>query len=190
MKRKGNVLERGRPAARHTMRRAAAVLLVAGLAVPTMAAAPAMAGTKIPPTVYYKYRGVHKTFKGAFSGDWARCVYVSKAKYTQTVSCTRGKSVSETISGNAGFSASVISANVGFNVTFASTVSSSISVTIRPGGYGWYDVGFRYNRYTIGMEKRRCLAPSNVCGPWSSPHTVTVQQHIGDTYHYFGTGAK
>ena len=188
MKRKGNVREHGRPE-KHTMRRAAAVLLIAGLAVPAMAAAPAMAGTKIPPTVYYKYRGVNKTYKGAFSGDWSHCVYVTKAKYTQTVSCTRGATVTETISGNIGFSASVISANVGFNVSFASTVSSSISVTVKRGGFGWYDVGFRYNRYTIGMEKRRCLAPSNVCGPWSRPDTVTVQQHTGNTYHYFGTGA-
>jgi len=181
-----------------TMMRKAAVILPAicvalmttAAAAPAMAATAGTAGTKSIPGVYYKYRGIHKTYKGAFSGDWVRCVYVSKAKYNQTVSCTKGKTVSETISGNVGFTKAVVSANVGFNVAFSTQVSSTIAVTVKPGGFGWYDVGFRYNRYTIQMEKKRCLAPSNVCGAWSKPRTVTVQKHTGNTFHYFGTGAK
>jgi hypothetical protein len=65
-------------------------------------------------------------------------------------------------------------------------MSASNSVKVNPGGYGWFDVGFRYKRYRIGMESRSC---ANLCSKWTSPDWVTVQQHLGNTFHYFGTGA-
>ena len=125
---------------------------------------------------------------GDHSGDWVRCEYVTKANYVQTAGCSRGKTVSTGISYTFGFSDGEISDAVGFNVSFSTTVTASNSVTIEPGGSGWFDVGFRYAEYKIGMEKRRC-SPVN-CLPWSKPKTVTVQKHLGDTFHYFGTGAE
>jgi hypothetical protein len=165
-----------------------ALLILVGLVSPASASASRQASPN--DVVYYtQYRGVHKTYRGTYSGDWRRCVYVSKAKYRQSVSCSRGVTVSASISGSAGYSNGVISASVGFNVSYSTTVSSSITVTVRAGGHGWYDVGFRYSRYTIGMEQRTCIRQTGHCLPWSSPQTVTVQHHLGNTYHYFGTGA-
>lgn len=161
------------------------LLMVAGALV----AAP-VAGAA-PTDVIYKteYRGVHKTYIGQYSGDWKHCVYVTAANYKQNVSCAKGATVAETISGGAGYSGDVISASVGFSVTFSSTVTSSITVTVNKGGSGWYDVGYRYDEYTIGMERRTCVVQNGSCGAWSSPTTATVQHHLGDTYNYFGTGA-
>jgi len=169
----------------------AAVISVALAATVAMQAAPAMAATGAPArTAVQETRGVGKTYMGTFSGDWRHCTYVTKAKYTQTANCSSGRVVSESISGHAGFSISAINAAVGFNVTYTSFVTSSNSVTIKPGGHGWYDVGFRYQRYMIGMEHRWCYVPPGNCKKWGAPHWVTVQRHLGNTYHYFGTGAK
>jgi hypothetical protein len=176
------------------IRRAAfvpAVLAAALMAV----ASPAMASTastpKAQPSVnptWWEYRGVHKTFEGDHSGDWRHCEYVTKANYVQTAGCSKGKTVSTGISYTFGFSDGEISEAVGFNVSFSTTVTASNSVTIEPGGSGWFDVGFRYAEYKIGMEKRVCSRIN--CLPWSKPKTVTVQKHLGGTFHYFGTGAE
>jgi hypothetical protein len=162
-----------------------AAMVVAATAMTT---SPALAANKpelVPTSI--QTRGIDKTYLNATSGDWAHCTYVTKAKYTQTAACSKGVSVTESISGNIGYDAHEISAAVGFSVTFSQSVSSSNSVTIRRGGYGWYDVGFRYKRYKIGMETRTCAIH---CTNWSKPDWVTVQQHTGNTYHYFGTGAE
>jgi hypothetical protein len=167
----------------------AAVISVAFMATTAMGAAPAMAASGKPKLAVQETRGVGKTYLGAFSGDWTHCTYVTKAKYTQTANCSQGRSVSETISAHAGFTVASISSAVGFSVNYTTTVTASNSVTIRPGGHGWYDVGFRYQRYMIGMEHRWCTVPPGTCKAWSKPHWVTVQHHTGNTFHYFGTGA-
>ena len=171
-----------------------AVMFGSGLATSSaaMAATAQPAGSVKPSDVIYEthYRMVSKVNKGTFSGDWVHCVYVTKAKYHQTVSCSKGKTVSESVSGSVGFSKSVISSSVGFNVSYSTTVSSSISVAIKPGGYGWYDVGFRYRKWVVGMQQRTCIVETGYCFAWSSTDHITVQQHLGNTYHYFGTGAS
>jgi hypothetical protein len=124
------------------------------------AAGPALAAPtspKINPH-WYEYRGVHKTDKGQWSGDWVRCNYVSKANYTQVANCSQGKTVSLSISETYGFTDGQISAAVGFSVSYSSTVTAGNSVTIKPGGYGWFDVGFRYHRYTIGDGEAHLLS--------------------------------
>jgi hypothetical protein len=171
-----------------------AAMIATGLllaAAPMTAASPAMAAVSTPKVNphWYEYRGIHKTDKGQWSGDWVRCNYVSKAKYTQTANCSQGKTVSLAISETYGFSDGEISAAVGFSVSYSSTVTAGNAVTVKPGGYGWFDVGFRYHRYTIQMEKRICYRVGG-CSAWSSPKTITVQHHLGPTFHYFGTGAK
>jgi hypothetical protein len=180
-----------------SIRRAAFVPAVMAAALMAVAS-PAMASTaptapapRAQPAVnptWTEYRGVHKTFEGDHSGDWVHCEYVTKANYVQTAGCSRGKTVSTGISYTFGFSDGEISEAVGFNVSFSTTVTASNSVTIEPGGSGWFDVGFRYAEYKIGMEKRVCSRIN--CLPWSKPKTVTVQKHLGGTFHYFGTGAE
>jgi hypothetical protein len=170
------------------MRRKMAVAAAMVLTATAATASPALAANnpKLVP-VYIQTRGVDKTYIRATSGDWTHCEYVTKAKYTQTAGCSKGRTVTESISGNVGYAIYQISAAVGFNVSFSHTVTSSNSVTIRPGGHGWFDVGFRYKLYKIGMERRTCALK---CTKWSKPDWVKVQQHTGDTYHYFGTGAE
>ncbi|HEY7143536.1 MAG TPA: hypothetical protein VH637_04755 [Streptosporangiaceae bacterium] len=171
-------------------------LLAAGLlmavATTTAMAGPALAAPTAPTAVnphWYEYRGIHKTSRGIFSGDWVRCEFVSKANYTQTASCSKGKSVSTTISVTFGYTKAEISASVGFSVSYTSTVTAGNSVTIKPGGSGWFDVGFRYHGYSITMQKRICYRVGG-CSAWGNSHKIIVQQHLGPTFHYFGTGAK
>ncbi len=170
------------------------IMLVLAAAVASFAvSAPAMAATH-PSTpndnpAFVQIRGLHKKFLGDFSGDWAHCEYVTKAKYTQAVSCSRGVTVSESVSGSVGFTDSQISGTIGFNVSYSTTVTATNSVTIKPGGSGWFDVGFRYGKYTIEMESRVCFLHGG-CEPWSGPDKVTAQRHLGSTFHYFGTGAE
>jgi hypothetical protein len=141
-----------------------AATAAAVLAATAMTASPVLASTnaKAQP-VTIQTRGVGKTYLNAASGDWTHCTYVTKAKYAQNAGCSKGKTVSESISGNAGYSVEDISAGVGFNVSFSQSVSSSNAVTVLPGGYGWYDVGFRYKRYRIGMEHRTCAGRCTKC---------------------------
>ena len=136
----------------------------------------------------FQYRGVSKTYVDQVSGDWVHCNYITKAKYTQTAGCTKGKTVATQVSTTYGYSDGEISAAVGFSVTYSTTVTATNSVTIKPGGAGWFSVGFRISRYTIRMENRTCT--HGTCGAWSSPSSkITVQHHLGNTFHYFGTGA-
>jgi len=161
------------------------------VAVTVIAGSPALAASHAPAAprvVYQEIRGINKHYVGTYSGDWTRCNYVTKASYTQSVNCSEGRTVSESISGSASFSAGSVSASIGFNVSYSTTVTAGNSVTIKPGGSGWFDVGFRYQQYTIDMEKRTCVSPGP-CGSWSAPQKVTVQNHQGNTFHYFGTGA-
>ncbi len=171
------------------------MLVLAALVASLAAAGPAVAATspighspKDDPS-HVEIRGIHKHFVGDFSGDWTHCNYVTKANYKQTAGCTQGATVTESVSGNVGYGNGEISGAVGFNVSYSSTVTATNSVTIDPGGYGWFDVGFRYARYTIEMEERTCLLHGG-CDSWSRPDKVTVQKHLGDTFHYFGTGAE
>lgn len=172
-----------------------AATIIAGLLMATAAtvtaAGPALATARSPRVNarWTEYRGIHKTSQGDHSGDWVRCEFVSKAKYTQTANCSKGKSVSLTISETFGYSDGEISAAVGFSVSYSSTVTAGNAVTIKPGGSGWLDVGFRYHGYSIEMQKRTCHTVPG-CGAWGDSHTIVVQQHLGPTFHYFGTGAE
>jgi hypothetical protein len=172
-----------------------AALTAAGLliaAATTLAAAsPALAAPNVPQVNagWTEYHGIHKTSEGDHSGDWVRCNYISKASYTQTASCSKGKSVSTTISETFGYSDGEISTAVGFSVSYSSTVTAGNSVTIKAGGSGWFDVGFRYHGYSIEMQKRTCHTVGG-CSAWTDSHTIVVQQHLGPTFHYFGTGAE
>ncbi len=141
----------------------------------------------INPT-WTEYRGIHKTSHGDHSGDWVHCEYVTAVKYTQTASCSKGKTVALSMSETYGYSNGEISAAVGFSVSYSTTVTAGNAVTIKPGGSGWFDVGFRYHAYSIEMQKRLCSGLG--CLPWGDSHTINVQQHLGSTFHYFGTGAK
>jgi hypothetical protein len=169
-----------------------AAALAGAVTVGLMTAGPALAVARANPhddPTTFQTRGIDKTFIGDFSGDWRHCNYVTKATYKQNVSCSQGETVSESVSGNVGFSDDEISGSVGFNVTFSSTVTATTGVTVNAGGSGWFDVGYRYAEYTIEMESRTCLLHGG-CDPWSSPDKVTVQNHLGNTFHYFGTGAE
>jgi hypothetical protein len=167
---------------------AAAVASLAA-AVPAVAATHPSGNTPSDDPTHVEIRGIDKHFLGDFSGDWTHCEYVTKAHYTQTAGCSQGKTVTESVSGNVGYSKAGISAAVGFNVAYSTTVTASNSVTIKPGGSGWFDVGFRYGKYTIKMENRLCFVHGG-CDAWSKPDKVTVQKHLGNTFHYFGTGAE
>src|SRR5450759_1037323 len=126
------------------------------------------------------YRAVYKHDQGAFSGDWAHCLYITRQKSTLSYTCTKTVTVTETITGSAGFTADGISATVGFNVSYSAAVSVGATVRVRPGGHGWLDDGFRYERYAVGMQKRLCVL--NDCGRWSATHRVIVQRHLGSTF--------
>ena len=149
------------------------------------------AAPKLIPHGYWEYRAAYKDYKGQFSGDWAHCLYVTKQKSPLSYSCTKTVSVSESISGNVGFSDGEISSSVGWNVAYSAGVSVAASVKVKAGGSGWLDDGFRYQRYVAGMEKRWCVQTLILsCNSWSKPDNVTVQRHIGNTFYYFGTGAE
>lgn len=170
----------------------AALALAALLVGTAMASSPAWAVSQPSATpndnpTHPEYRGINKTFEGAYSGDWTRCNYASKEKGSQTIGCTEGKSVTETIMGNVGYNADDISQVIGFSVAYSSIVTATNNVKVKAGGYGWFDVGFRYNRYEITMQSRQCPEHGN-CSAWGDSDTVTVQQHLGPTSYYFGTG--
>jgi hypothetical protein len=142
-----------------------------------------------PHAVYQETRGIDRTYHGQHSGDWAHCTYVTKANYTQYPNCSVGQTVTADISGDIGFTYDAISASVGFDVSFSTTVTAGNSVVVKAGGSGWFDVGFVYASYRVGMERRTCYTPGP-CNPWSRPDWVTVQDHLGNTFYYFGTGAE
>lgn len=129
-----------------------------------------------------EYRAVNITDKGAFSGDWTHCLYVTAEKTVQHPSCSVGASVTESVGGDVGFAYSVISADVGFNVSFSTDESSADTFDVKAGVSGWVEAGFRYEKYTAGMESRVCGIGG--CGSWSSPDTVTVQKHLGPTFRF------
>jgi hypothetical protein len=164
--------------------------VLAGSTVPLLAGAAAAQAR--PHDVIYttQYRAVHKVNNGDKSGDWTHCLYVTKAKYTQYPSCSQGVTVTEAISGGYGFSSDIISSSVGFSVSYSQTISTSDSVQVKPGGHGWFDMGFRYDQYTVGMEVRTCIVETGSCTRWSGPTRTVVQRHLGQTYFYFGTGAS
>jgi hypothetical protein len=171
---------------RKVMLALAPIAAVSAVAVP--AAASPLSTPHDDPT-YIQTRGIHKTFLGRHYGDWRECVAVRKENYVQNVNCSQSTTVSETVSGNIGYSDGEISAVVGFSVTYTRTLTGGTTVTIKPGGHGAYDAGFYYGKYTIEMEQRLCLRHGG-CEPWSSPDKVTVQHHIANTFQYFGTGAE
>src|SRR5438477_12087490 len=165
----------------------AAGMLVSG---PASAAVPSTASAPRDFVYQTQVRGVHKTDKGVFNGDWKHCLFVPKEKYVQMANCAQGATVTTTYSATFGFKVDDISAAVGFSISVSKFESSSISVKINPGGTGYYDAGFHYRRYTIGMESRTCrVAPAPECPAWSGPSTITVQQRLAPTFMYFGTGA-
>src|SRR6266568_2552663 len=101
------------------------IMLSVVMASTALTMAPAMAASRAKPHLEFREnRGIGKTYEGAYSGDWTHCNYVSVAKYTQYVNCSKGRTVTESISGNAGFSAPVISGAVGFNVSYSTTVTA------------------------------------------------------------------
>jgi hypothetical protein len=140
---------------------------LAGSTVPMLAGSAAAQAR--PHDVIYttQYRAVHKVNNGDRSGDWTHCLYVTKARYTQ-----------------------YLSSSVGFSVSYSQTISTSDSVQVKPGGHGWFDMGFRYDQYTVGMEVRTCIVETGSCTRWSPPTRTVVQRHLGQTYFYFGTGAS
>lgn len=129
-----------------------------------------------------EYRAVNITDKGAFSGDWSHCLFVSAMKTVQHPSCSVSTSVTESVGGDVGFAYSVISAQVGFNVSFSTDETSTDTFDVQPGVSGWVEAGFRYERYTAGMEKRTCGIGG--CAAWSSPDKVTIQKHLGPTFRF------
>jgi hypothetical protein len=174
-----------RRVARSLLAVAVGVAGLAGVGVTAMAG-PAMAASH---AVYQETRGIDKTYEGQHSGDWQHCVYITKENYTQYPNCSVGVTVTTDVSGNAGFTYDSISAGVGFDVSYSTTITGGNGVVVKKGGSGWFDAGFRYNQYKIGMERRTCVSPGP-CGSWSKPYWVTVQQHLGNTFAYFGTGAE
>lgn len=165
----------------------AAGMLVSG---PASAAVPSSAA--VPTDVVYQtqVRGVNKTDKGTFNGDWKHCLFVPKEKYVQNASCSQGTTVTTTYSATFGFKVQDISAAVGFSISVSRFESSSIGIKVNPGGTGYFDAGIHYRRYTIGMETRTCrVSPAPECPPWSGPSTITVQHYLAPTFMYFGTGA-
>ncbi len=154
--------------------------------VPTEAATP-----HLIPTVSTQYRAVNKEYHGLGSGDWKACNYATKQRSTVTIGCAYAVSISLSVSGNVGFTDGEISSSVGWNVTYSTTTTADASVTVYRGGSGFLDVGWVYDEYTVGMEKRRCIHTLiESCGPWSSPERVSLQRAITPTFKYFGTGAK
>jgi hypothetical protein len=154
-------------------------------------AAPASAATSSADAVpfwHWEYRAIDKTYHGEFSGDWKHCVYVTQARYTQSVSCSSGVSVSTTYSGSISIPLDYITETLGFSISYSRTVSSSISVSVKKGGSGWYDMGFRYKEYSV-VEQRRYCAGTECPFPWGDHGEITAQYVLGSTYHYFGTGA-
>jgi hypothetical protein len=135
-----------------------------------------------------QYRDVNMVNDGQASGDWTHCLYVTAAKYIQWPTCSQGVTVTEEVSGGAGYSAPDISVAVGFDVSYSKTISTSDEVEVDPGGSGWFDMGFRYQKYSFGMEMRVCIVPGS-CLAWSSPTATVAQNYLGPTYAYMGTGA-
>lgn len=156
-----------------------------------MAQAAPAATPRLVPHPEVQYRAAYRHNEGDFSGDWVHCEFVTKSKSTLTWTCTRTVTVTETTSATFGFSDGEISSSVGFNVSYATGVSDAVSVRVKPGGSGWIDNGFRYDRFVVGMEKRTCVQTNILsCPPWPKPRAITVQRHLGNTFQYFGTGAE
>lgn len=162
---------------------------VAALILSTAMVASAASGTPYDSPTFYHTRAIDKVYIGEFSGDWARCEYVYAERYTQNVICPSGTKNSLSVSGNKGYSYSDVSAGVGFNISYRSTLASGSSIVIKPGGHGWNDVGYRYRKYTIVMQRNSCGLHGG-CTGWGDSIKYTVQEYLGDTYAYFGTGAK
>jgi hypothetical protein len=164
---------------------ASTVCLTSGTAFAQPAGHRAVVPVRQVETVFKKFEGIH-------SGDWTVCGYVTKHDYAQTATCSESVSVSTTVAGNIGYTIDEISTSAGFSVSVTRTVSEgySTSVTVRPGGHGFFDAGIVYGRWKIGLRHRTCNPNTGTCGPWSRVDVITIQHYITVTARYTGTGAE
>jgi RHS repeat-associated protein len=136
-----------------------------------------------------EYRLVTKTFIGYRNGDWVRLFWVTASSEWQHVQFSITVSLSVTISGaiSTEIPHSVISADVGFNVSWSASVTVSDTFDIDPGDYGYVDAGVHYALYYVKMKKRGCHnydgGPA-YCGPWYY-YSGYVQHHLAATVAFF-----
>jgi RHS repeat-associated protein len=142
-----------------------------------------------------EYDLLSKVYEGQHSGDWTHCLYVTAQDAEQWPSCNKSVTVTAEVDGTIGaeIPKSILSAEVGFNVSYSTSTGNSDGFQINPGGHGFIDAGFRYKLWKLTEKKRSCAQSSYgapiTYGKWSKVYSGSVQQILGVTYKYFGTGA-
>jgi hypothetical protein len=125
-------------------------------------------------------RVVNKTAGGYANGNWKTCFHLALSSTPTTPACSESVTASTAIQVSGGFSDGELSSSFGFQVTVTHTytVGWSLGASVPAHKAGNLQVGTYYRVWTGGMEIRTCHTPGPICGSWSSPTSVRVEQYI------------
>jgi RHS repeat-associated protein len=117
-----------------------------------------------------EYDLLSKVYEGEKSGDWTHCLYVTAQNAEQWPSCNKSVTVTAEVDGSIGSDVPswILSVEVGFNVSYSTSVGNSDGFEINPGGHGWIDAGFRYKLWRV--TENSALAPNRTRGIYNVAH--------------------